>query len=409
MRLAHLKNIRDPIHGFIDVEGIYLELISGPFFQRLRNVHQTGIAYLVYPGMHHTRFEHSLGVMYLAGEFLTNIAKNSEKNDLMPDLTKLAMISGLLHDIGHLAFSHTFEYGLRFATRMGAKVPWYGNKTHVYLGLSLINSVLSTYMEKLGKEVTLQPLEVVNHVLKDDPHTKEERIVHQMLSNVIDADRADYLLRDSYYAGVEYGKLDISRLMKVMKLQEDSVVFLSKGIPVVEQFILGRFYMYRTIYFHDVVAMYSSVLAFAIGSMVAKGIVSDIIEPENILKITDNYIFSLLYSFDDRFRDAIFFRRGYRRIRKIPEECIPILKKRDVDITLEYNGDVIVHTLEDSPYYEKENETVYVEDEEGRRTLSQLSEVVNPLKKQISKVVVSYSSKLPSTEAESMINKICKG
>jgi HD superfamily phosphohydrolases len=212
-----VKLIRDPVHGYIELDDKLVSVVSDPYFQRLRYITQTGLAYLVYPGMTHSRFEHSLGAMFLASEFLRYIRRNSEVDFVSEDYISLVSAVALLHDVGHMPFSHTYENALETYSKIYGKVEGYsGRKTHVELGIKLIEEELSSALEKAFGYTFSDPVSFIKRVLRESPRDKEERLAALVISNFIDADRGDYLLRDSYHAGVEYGIYDVERLKRFL-------------------------------------------------------------------------------------------------------------------------------------------------------------------------------------------------
>jgi HD superfamily phosphohydrolase len=165
-----MKLIRDPIHGYIEISDKMNKIISDPYFQRLRYIKQTAMAYMVYPSMLHSRFEHSLGVMHLAREFARYVISNSGLKD-EEGLIQMIALTGLLHDIGHVAFSHTFENFLLLANQVyGLKVKEEGKKTHVNYGTYLIENVLGSIIDKEFTEFYPDPVKFIIDVLRE---TKE--------------------------------------------------------------------------------------------------------------------------------------------------------------------------------------------------------------------------------------------
>ncbi|AEH06502.1 HD domain-containing protein [Methanothermococcus okinawensis] len=211
--MSEIKIIRDPIYADIPLNGSELSLIDTPEFQRLRNIKQTGLTCMVYPSANHTRFEHSIGTMHVAGE----ISKNLEDVD-----RELIRIAALLHDIGHPPFSHTLEicgYNHEYITRKKIKKMDFESYTP--------NEVIDVLQSK-GFEGAL-------------------------LSGDVDADRMDYLLRDSYHTGVAYGSIDYARLIRCMVLLDDirpKLGVLGKGLIAVESLLIARYQMYPTVYMH---------------------------------------------------------------------------------------------------------------------------------------------------------------
>ncbi|BDB99134.1 HD domain-containing protein [Saccharolobus caldissimus] len=400
-----MKIIRDPIHGYIEIEDKILPIISTEIFQRLRYISQTGLAYLVYPGMTHTRFEHSLGVMHLAKELTKYVKLNSEEfsdvSFIDNDFLDLISLAGLLHDIGHLPFSHTFENVLSLAKEIyGLSVEYYGKKTHVIFGNKIIDQYLSNYLDKFSKRY--DTVNFVQRVISSTPKTKEERFASLIISNAIDADRGDYLLRDSYFAGVGYGNFDIERLKRSLIYVDDKLIVLKKAIPVIEQFLLARMYMYETVYFHSVVGLYNAILSHAIVKLIKKSSIPQI-SPENYLKLTDFLILSKLEEAGKEFYEAVIYRKGFKRIKKdIIGNCYEYMEKRRSEINRvmrETEGLVIYHDFYDVPYSEDEI-FVYYDDE--IKPLSSVSSIVSSLKS-IKKGIIGYHEK-----AENEVSKLTK-
>lgn len=383
------KLIRDPIHGYIEISDKVLPIISHPYFQRLRYISQNALAHMVYPGMRHTRFEHSLGVMYLIKEFLQYVKKNSEGLDFVDEnYVELVGVTGLLHDIGHLAFSHTFESALQVTRDVYGitNINYQGKKTHVYNGISIIENELTCILEK-NFSSHVDPVKFVINVLREEPKNEEEKLALQLVSNFVDADRGDYLLRDSYYAGVGYGSYDVERLKRVLTYVDGKIAVLKKAIPIVEQFLLARMYMFENVYFHSVVGMYNSILSHAIAKLISKGkLVLD-----DLLHITDfNVLASISVMEDEKFPQAIFFRSGYKRIKKdIEGDCLNDIDKKEItELSRETEGGIIYYEFFDTPYSE-EGEAVYIFDGENTYQLSKFSNLINAVK-DLKKAIIVY-------------------
>lgn len=222
--------IRDVIHGDIIIEEpIIRELIETPEFQRLRNVKQLGLTYLSFPTTEHSRFTHSIGVFYLGQKILSVIEHKTNTNFSEED--KLALkIACLLHDVGHGAFSHTSEEFFGFNHENYSIEIIENEKTK-------INQVLQKYNPNLINKI-------VAIIEKKFPNP----VLNSILSGTIDVDRMDYLLRDSYFAGVSYGEVDIDRIFNVIDIKDDQIVFHEKGVKAVEDFIMSRYNMFSQVY-----------------------------------------------------------------------------------------------------------------------------------------------------------------
>ena len=259
MRQEFVKYIRDPIHGLIGVYGHELDVIDLPIFQRLRNISQLSFSQYVYPSAKHSRFEHSVGVLQTISDYyralmISDISETDYKDFLSDSMfehsggvglyLKLRMVA-LLHDIGHPPFSHGFEAVLKHS---------HEEYTLALLDNSSIRDVLFTWGWS-DKDIN-----DLKSILKG-PLSTEEAFLKSMISSSIDADRMDYLLRDSYHCGVKYGVYDYPRLMRgpaVRTFYKDinggrevvDIVFNSKVVEEVENFLLARYRMFIQVYLH---------------------------------------------------------------------------------------------------------------------------------------------------------------
>jgi HD superfamily phosphohydrolase len=220
---VNLKIIKDPVHGYIEVEDFALRLLDSPVLQRLRYVKQLGFSYLVYPGANHTRFEHSLGTMFLAG-----VA--SRRFQLPEDEHRLVVAAALLHDIGHGPFSHASE----------PLMEQYLHRTH-----DEIDPVVEEYASELLSAAGVDPKELCAVVKGKHPLSS---IIH----GDFDVDRMDYLLRDAYYTGAPYGTVDAQRLIRHLIRYPDGTVLDENGVNAAESLLIARTLMRPTVYYHHV-------------------------------------------------------------------------------------------------------------------------------------------------------------
>ena len=226
------KVFRDPVHNYITVNHpVIYDLINSKEFQRLRRVKQVSTTVFTFHGAEHSRFSHCLGVYEIARR-VTEIfdTKFPEIWDTNEDL--LTMVAALLHDIGHGAYSHTFEK--LFGT------------DHEAITQEIITSP-DTEVNAILRQVSPDFPEKVASVINHTYHNKQ---VVQLISSQIDCDRMDYLLRDSYYSGANYGQFDLTRILRVIRPTKDSIVFEYNGMHAVEDYIVSRFQMYMQVYFH---------------------------------------------------------------------------------------------------------------------------------------------------------------
>ncbi len=259
--MTKFYEIRDPIHGFIKVNEWEREIIDHPVFQRLRRIRQLALTDMVYPGVMHTRFEHSLGVMHVAGKMYESLCERcgdflkSEMgfNDVgLGRDHALVRLTALLHDVGHAPFSHTGEGLLPINSETGKpyKHEDYSEAAIRYLLRDVIeNHPFNTRNYQIKAED-------VAGLLSGNSRLKEQLFWRGFISGQLDADRADYLLRDSYHAGVAYGKFDLERLLSTLTITR----YPDTGMPVLavsdggehaaEQLIIARYMMFTQLYFH---------------------------------------------------------------------------------------------------------------------------------------------------------------
>lgn len=238
--------IRDPIHGFIILKGEEVEIICSSVFQRLRRIRQLAFANLVYPGALHTRFDHTLGVFHLAERMATS-------GDLDPDQKRLVRLAALLHDLGHGPFSHVTEQVLEIfanhddlSRKLGGKKP---DKIHELVTQDILMSDVS-----LNRILGKQRIDDVRNLLS---RGQEDPVLKAIISGPLDADKQDYLLRDSYFCGVKYGIFDIDRLHLIFEFRSDSneektLMIAGDGVHTLEQFVLAKYFLTAQVYGHRV-------------------------------------------------------------------------------------------------------------------------------------------------------------
>lgn len=219
------KIINDPVYGFISIPSpLIFDLISHPYFQRLRFIRQLGVSDFVYPGAVHTRFHHALGALHLMGRALESLR---QKNiDISNEEFEAAQIAILLHDIGHGPLSHSLEEIL---------LPGVRHETLSYLLMKSLN-------ETFGGALELS--------LKIFRNSYERKFFHQLVSSQLDIDRLDYLKRDSFFTGVLEGTVGIDRIIAMLNVYNDNLVVEEKGIFSIESFLHARRLMYWQVYLH---------------------------------------------------------------------------------------------------------------------------------------------------------------
>ena len=229
------KIINDPVFGFIKIRmGLIYDIVQHPLFQRLNRINQLGLASVVYPGARHTRFQHSLGSLFLMSEAVKSL---KEKGVYIFDSEEEAVkIAILLHDIGHGPFSHVLEHTLMHGI------------SHEDISLLMMEQI---NREKHGE------LNLAISIFKDEYPNK---IFHQLISSQLDMDRLDYLRRDSFFTGVTEGNIGSARIIKMLNVKDDRLVIESKGIYSIENFLTTRRLMYWQVYLHRTAVGYEKIL-----------------------------------------------------------------------------------------------------------------------------------------------------
>ncbi|MFH1195347.1 MAG: HD domain-containing protein [bacterium] len=233
------REIRDPIHGFIKRTSVEEKLIDTKAFQRLRGIKQLAMANLVYPGALHTRFDHSIGVMHIASKILEHLK--------LEDADKISIVryAALLHDIGHGPFSHVSEEVLKHYSKEKLSDDKL-EKTHETITCKIIEKD-----PEISRLISDDQREKIINLLKGE---KYDHVCKSIISGPLDADKQDYLLRDSYYCGVKYGVYDVERLISMLKKIEDiyspTIGILYEGIYVLEQFVMAKYHMTTQVYKH---------------------------------------------------------------------------------------------------------------------------------------------------------------
>lgn len=256
--------VRDPIHGFIDLSPLEIRIVNTRVFQRLRRIKQLALAYLVYPGAQHTRFEHSLGTRYIAGRICDELNKKSGADKVSAEEREAICAAALLHDIGHGPFSHVSEYLLeRYRDRaLPAR-----EKIHELIGRDIIKDD-PELKAILGQKLQDRILELLF-----EPDKRE--FARYIISSDFDADKLDYLLRDAYYCGVKYGIFDIEKLIEecgIHQDREESLLALGhEAIFAFEQMLLAKYHMHRQVYSHRIRRITDRMLVRSLSLAVGSG------------------------------------------------------------------------------------------------------------------------------------------
>jgi HD superfamily phosphohydrolase len=233
--LSHLQNfwgfIKDPLYGYIRLTSIERNVIDTPAVQRLRRIRQLAGAEFVYPAANHTRFEHVLGAMYLAG-----VVTESLPVDLSSEEREKVRLAALLHDVGHAPFSHLFEPLL---------LKYLGRNHEDMSRWIIAESALADVIKGEG----FDPKEL-SGLAVGKPEQGTRPFLGQIISGSFDVDKMDFVVRDSYHTGAGYGSVDVFRLIYTMDILDGNLAVDITALPTLESLILARFESFRAIYFH---------------------------------------------------------------------------------------------------------------------------------------------------------------
>ncbi len=219
------KIINDPVHGFITIPSeLIFDLIEHRYFQRLRRISQTGLTSYVYPGAMHTRFNHAIGAMHLMQLSLETLRK--KRVHISDKEYEAACIAILLHDVGHGPFSHALESTLLKDCH------------HEIVSVALIH--------KLNEEFR----GALDLALEMFLGKYARPFFNELISSQVDVDRLDYLKRDSFFSGVSEGNVNSERIITMMNVANDHLVFDEKGIYSIEKYLVSRMFMYWQVYYH---------------------------------------------------------------------------------------------------------------------------------------------------------------
>jgi uncharacterized protein len=390
-----MKEIRDPIHGFISLNDWEQAIIDTPAFQRLQRIGQLGFTNMVYPSAGHSRFEHSLGVMHVATRMYERIVECSRSylqtelnyDDSGLERDKLIIrIAALLHDIGHSPFSHAGE----------ELMPEKSGKNHYkYKHEDYSAAIIETEFKKV----------IEDHPKNENYHIKAKEITsflrgsseagrtllwRNLIDSQLDADRADYLLRDSYHIGVKYGQFDLDRFINCLCVVSgpetgEPIIAVDKGgIQVAESLIILRYMMFTQVYYHHTRRAYDILINDILKDLLNGGYFPP---PKgegikDFLELDDWKLLGQISKLENKWMKKIKNRNHYRVIyetRNIPgleeiskcESAFSKLSEERIDCRLDEPG---------KSWYKPGYEELLIKDNQNCIPLSELSSVVKGLK-----------------------------
>ncbi|NYZ76740.1 HD domain-containing protein [Candidatus Micrarchaeota archaeon] len=338
--------VKDEAYGTIEFDELEERIIDTPGFQRLRRITQMSVTNLVYPGANHTRFEHSLGTAYLSSLIAGKLGFDED------GMRKIKLF-GLLHDIGHVAFSHEGEDVLR-----------------KYIGDH----------ETLGREMIRKG--GIADILNENYSAGEIADMHgsrrgMIVEADIGADRMDYLKRDALNTGVAYGVIDIDRIVHTLAVEGDELCVTEGGLEAAESLLVARFMMFSAVYLHKTVRIATAMLHRAI----EKSIADKTIKPEEFINMGDEVAYwRMLQSPSAReYAEGLLKRRLYKEIASIPEKSISRkeAEKLERELSAKFGCDIMI----DYPTQFSKTVELKVKTKGGLRPLTELSTLVGSLQK----------------------------
>lgn len=271
--------VRDPLWGTIELDATARRVVDSAAFQRLRYIRQLGLAHLVYPGAHHSRFDHALGVYHLMRRAIDGLADRGQLGSVDPVECRLVPLAGLLHDVGHYPFSHALEE---------LEEPLIPGHHETLTGRFLQDPEVRAALESVAADAP-QRVESLIRGRSGSP-------LQGLVSGSLDLDKVEYLKRDALFCGVPYGEVDVDRLLNaLMVLEPDGggaleVGVHEKGVAALESLLFSKYQMFRNVYWHHAVRA---------GTVLYKRIVFDalsagLIEAEELVGKTDEALLFLL-------------------------------------------------------------------------------------------------------------------
>lgn len=357
------KFLRDSVHGNLPLSEFEVEVMDSPQIQRLRRIKQLGFISLIYPGANHSRFEHSIGTMFLGSK----LADHLELSEYDKNLVRIA---ALLHDVGHGPFSHVSEAVL--------------DVKHEELTAKVIED--TSLNDVITKE--FDPKEIIDIINGKGP-------LGPIVSGELDVDRMDYLIRDSHYTGVAYGVIDVDRIIANLKLKQYLILDI-KGVQAAEEALVARYQMYPSVYQHHTTRIVNAMFRRCLKRVFKEEIVSS----KDMYKYDDSDIVCMCRNVDEEnsknnaFIKDMITRLDNRNLLKSicsirlnefedPQEIFKIEKKaldkceEDISEDMEIDKDYVILNIPEYPRFDEMKTQVALEDRLFH--LSEISSIVRAL------------------------------
>lgn len=364
--------IKDEIHGTLEFDTLEEKLIDSGPFQRLRRIRQMSVTNLVYPGANHSRFEHSLGTAHLSSVIASLLG-------LDEDTVRKVKLYGLLHDIGHTAFSHEGE--------------------------DVVKGRIGDHEELGRKRITKGE---IADIISENYHPKEiadlgKSPYGSIISSDIGADRMDYLKRDALNTGVAYGIIDIDRIVHTLRMEKGELCIGEGGLEAAEYLLIARFMMFSAVYMHHTVRIATAMLYRAIEGAIGDGTMP----PEQLAELDDEGALSAISgsSKGGPYADALLRRRLFKQVFSFPTDGWTEKKAREEELRI--SEEVGAKVLIDYPHRFFRQVGFQVQTEDGLRPMTELSTLVQSLKKAEEdrmRVLVLADEKTKAEKAEMIIS-----
>lgn len=399
-----IYEIRDSIYGFITFNDWEKEIINHPAFQRLRRIQQLSLTSMVYPGAIHTRFEHSLGVMQFATLLYDAIVNNDENEKILKDKLsynevglkkdkQLIRLAALLHDVGHAPFSHATEEIMPINDQTGKPYRHEDYTTAIIKG-PLKEAIENHQINKTNYNITA---EEVAALIEGNVEILRHRIFWKVIiSSQLDADKGDYLLRDSYCIGIKYGIYDHSRLINTIALgidpESDEVVLGvdQDGWHVAESIVIARYQIFTQVYFHKTRRAYDYHIKEAMKTVLDNGKLPTPKDIDAFIRLDDYTAFALFRENDTDYNcKSILNRNHIRVVYHTPETPVELdeIENDGKKKKLEDNGIWFYEDTAEKPWYklngddEEDKEIMIINGKDRKaRPLSELSSLVSNMK-----------------------------
>jgi HD superfamily phosphohydrolase len=340
--------IKDEIHGNIEVNDNERAVIDHPDFQRLRRIKQMAFTYLVYPGAMHTRFEHSIGVMHLSSVLCERLGFDK-------DTTELVRMFALIHDIGHLPFSHESEKVLK---------QYIGNHEQIGRKKILEGTLKDILDENLGAKKVLE---------------MEKTLHGRAVTSDLGVDRMDYLVRDARNTGVAYGMIDIERIIHTLEMKKNDIVLREGGLEAAESLLIARFMMFSTVYLHKTVRISAALFHRALD----KAISADELDPKLMQDIADDELMALLASYPSskKYAEMLMQRKLYKEAYTLDSEAFSHLSTGIKDLEQEISEKAGCEVIMEYPtgFFKPVEFKVHLDNGEIS-TISEISDLIRALK-----------------------------